>query len=291
MGKIKSTISEERKDEMRRSFVVISSKVDPASANILNSLLANFEFEKTEELFDSSPIYKFENLSLVTIGQEIVRPSSELDVYFGSSDCCYIFASRHRAESGIPSLTGHFTGNFGAADFGGNANEMSRYCPSVLKRYMLELQSMKEKLPKYNITLEAVHHGPTELNKPLMFVELGSSEAEWGDKEAASQIATAIVGSLTNEEDKRYSKCAIGLGGTHYPEKFNKAEFLDSEIAMGAIVPKYSLQYIDGKMMKQIIEKSEEKISIVALDTKGLGKEKGRIIELVNSLGLEILKL
>jgi D-aminoacyl-tRNA deacylase len=261
--------------------------------NIFNCLLDNFGFEKTDLFFDSSPIYKFENLSLVTIRQEIVRPNPDLDIQFGFSDSYFVFVSRHRAESGIPSLTGHFTGNFGAADSGGNSKEMSRYCPSVLKRYMIELQSLKEKLPsKYNVTLEATHHGPTELKKPLMFVELGSSETEWGDKDAATQIAAAIVRSLSNKkEDKRYGKCAIGLGGTHYPEKFSKLEFLDSEIAMGAIVPKYSLQYLDERMMKQIIEKSEEKISIVALDWKGLGKEKSRINELVNSFDLEILKL
>jgi D-aminoacyl-tRNA deacylase len=274
-----------------KCFVLISSRTDPAGTNIFSCLVENFGFEKTEDYLNSSPIYRFQNLFLASMQGEIVNERPELDARFASVDCVYVFLSRHRAESGIPSLTGHFTGNFGAADFGGKPKEIARYSASTLKQYLTELQLLKGRLPpKYNLTLEATHHGPTESKKPLIFIELGSTETEWNDTNASKQIAQALILALSKQE-KRYSKCAIGLGGMHYPEKFNKVEFLDPEIAMGTIVPKYSLENLDEKMMKQIVEKSDERISIAAIDKKGLGKEKNRIIELVDSFGLEILNL
>lgn len=272
-----------------RKIVIVNSSLDPAGTNIFQTLVENFGFDKTDEVFDSSPIYGFQDILLVTTRKEIVKVGSELDRRFGLEDSYYVFISRHRAESKIPSLTAHFTGNFGSAVFGGNPREISKYAPSILKQYMLELQSLREQIPaKYNLTLEATHHGPTDLRRPLMFVELGSSEDQWNDKNAALIIAKALMNCLLKTE-KRYPKCAFGLGGTHYPEKFNKLEFADPDVALGVIVPKYSLEHLDEGMLKQVIDKSEEKISLAALDMKGLGKEKNRIIQIVNSLGLEIL--
>ena len=112
----------------------------------------------------------------------------QLDETFG--DCRYVFISRHRAESGIPSLTAHFTGNFGPATFGGNPSEIAKYSPQLLKNYMIELSSLRNEIDNsYRITLEATHHGPTSLKSPVLFVELGSTEKEWGDVATASLIA------------------------------------------------------------------------------------------------------
>jgi D-aminoacyl-tRNA deacylase len=272
-----------------KEFLIINSQRDPAGTNILQRIIENYEFRKTELSFDSNPVYSYQNIFLASSRKEIVNVGSELDESFGSASFHYIFISKHRAESQIPSLTAHFTGNFGSNDFGGNPREISKYSPSMLKHYLQTLNSMKNEIAKqYNLTLEATHHGPTSLRRPSMFVELGSLPEQWKDEKVAKCIAKALMTSLKTEE--RYDRCAIALGGTHYPEKFNRL-ILETEIALGVVVPKYALESLDGQMLSQIIQKSEEKITIAALDNKGLGKHKNRILELLDPYELEILRI
>jgi D-aminoacyl-tRNA deacylase len=270
-------------------FLIVNSLHDPAGTNIVQAIIEKNSFKKTETTYDSLPVYFGGKVLLATTSKQIVEVGPELDEAFGSEETQYVFVSKHRAESGVPSLTAHFTGNFGSNAFGGNPKEISRYSPSSLKRYMMALSSLRPEIPqKYSITLEATHHGPTSLKRPSMFVELGSTEKEWSDQLAASIVARALLNSL--EDNEHFEKCAIALGGTHYPEKFNKM-ILESEVALGIIVPKYSLESIDESMLSQILKKSEEKITLAIVDSKGLGQFKSRILRLLESQGLEILKV
>ena len=66
---------------------------------------------------------------------------------------------------------------------------------------------------------------------------------------------------------------------------------IESEYAIGTIVPKYSLPYINEKTYKSIIKQTIEKIEYVIIDWKGLGKEKQRIMEIVNKHNLDIIKI
>lgn len=237
-----------------------------------------------DDLFDGCPIYACDNTFLASSRKEIVFVEG-LDEKFDA--CNYIFVSRHRAESGIPSLTAHFTGNFGQATFGGNSREIARYSPARLKNYMRELYSLRSTIPEsYKLTIEATHHGPTDLRWPILFVELGSSESQWIDIKSAERIATALMTSLRSNVE--YRKCAIGVGGTHYPEKFNKF-LLDTEIGLGPVVPKYALEHLDKDLLSQMLSKSDMKIESAIVDRKGLGEHKERVLRLLNSSGLEVI--
>ena len=85
---------------------------------------------------------------------------------------------------------------------------------------------------------------------------------------------------------KEYEKCAIGIGGTHYPEKLNRI-ILDSEIALGPIVPKYALEHFNKKMLEQILSKSDQNVNVALLDSKGLGKYKEDVMKVVEDSHLE----
>ena len=265
--------------------VVISSNKDPAGINIRNALVEALPFRETSEDYDDQPVLSAGTTSLVTTSMDLVYVE-DLDDSF--KDCSYIFISKHRAESGIPSLTAHFTGNFGPSKFGGKPGEIAKFSPSLLKRYLRSLHSLKEEIPKnYSVTLEATHHGPTSLACPELFVELGSSPQEWSDVKAASCIAKALVGSLRSSD--YFEKCAIAIGGTHYPQKFN--EFvLETELALGPIVPKHALEFLNDAMLEQKVRRGDQKITHVLLDMKGLGAHKQRIAKLVNESGLEIIR-
>lgn len=264
--------------------VVVCSLNDPAGSNIRERLLERFPFDMLDEWFDNSPLYSLGNTYLASSRKDIVFVDG-LDQKFG--ECNYVFISRHRAESGIPSLTAHFTGNFGSASFGGNPHEIARYSPAMLKKYMNELNSLRASIPDYyKITIEATHHGPTDLRSPVLFVELGSSEKEWSDIQAADRIATALIASLDSNAECK--KCAIGVGGTHYPDKFNKY-LLESSIGLGPVVPKYALEHLDESLLDQMLSKSDTKVESVIVDRKGLGEHKDRVLQLLKESGLEII--
>src|SRR5918911_2599675 len=134
----------------------------------------------------------------------------------------FIFLSKHRSHSSIPTLTCHFTGNFSADNsYGGNPRQIAISYPSLQKGYLKAITAAKHKVPGYDIVIEATHHGPTSLNKPVLFVELGSSEEQWADNSAAAVICDTLLEMLDNDIDY-CDKVGIALGGTHYPTKFNK---------------------------------------------------------------------
>ena len=80
----------------------------------------------------------------------------------------------------------------------------------------------------------------------------------------------------------------IGIGGNHYPQKYNEL-ILFSNIAFGPIISKYNLAFINEQIMKQAIEKSIEKINRIYVDDKGLGKDKDKVLNILNSQDLEII--
>ena len=231
-------------------------------------------------------MYQKGPLLLVMFDRDIVHPPP-LDEYFNPQ--AYIFLSKHSAESGIPALTAHTTGNFSEeSKHGGNGRELSRVNPALLKNYIMAMAEREKRVPRYQVTIEATHHGPTSLAKPVLFVEIGATEKDWKDKEAASVVAEALVESL--EKPRVWEKTAMGFGGTHYPAKFN--QFLrESDTALSFIVPKYSLEHLDETMMGQMIQKTAAPVRYAAIDWKGMGPQKERVLELIQQFGLEIVRL
>ena len=201
----------------------------------------------------------------------------------------YIFLSKHVSKSGTPTLTCHSTGNYAGNSNGGNSREIAVSYPYLQKQYILHIVNVKSATPNYDIVIEATHHGPTSLKSPVLFVEIGSTEREWTDRNAASIVCDCIL-DVIESDLKCCKKVGIGLGGTHYPIKFNKL-LLESEFGLAAIATKYDLQSIDKNMLGQMIFKSIEKVTHVVVDWKGLGKEKNRIMCLVADTGLDILKV
>ena len=266
--------------------VIVASTTDLASRTLAETLVEGEGFQSTGVNLLGNPVFQKDSFLLVRFEGVIVHPPA-LDDYFNPQ--AYIFLSRHSAESGIASLTAHTTGNFSAdAKFGGAGKELGRADPSLLKNYLIALWEHRNEAKQYVITMEATHHGPTSLQKPVLFVELGSSERYWGDKKAASVVGRALMESL--REKSIWSKVAIGFGGTHYPEKFTKL-LIEGDMAFAFVAPKYALGTVDEKMVGQMIQRSNAPVRYAALDWKGLGPHKERIVSLVKQYGLEEVRL
>ena len=187
----------------------------------------------------------------------------------------FIFATKHKSKAGVKSLCVHPIGNFSKAELGGKDKELVSTMPSYMKNAVLELSKINT-LPDFEIAIEATHHGPY-LEKPCMFIEIGSSENEWKDENAGKIIAEVIL-KIINTKEKH--KCCIVLGGSHYNTVAKKI-ILSTEYAVGHICPKHNLKDLDSEMLKQMIIKNDDKIELAVLDWKGLGDEKQRILELL----------
>ena len=201
-----------------------------------------------------------------------------------------IFASTHKSKNNIPSLSLHAAGNWRSADLGGKEGKICRTSAFVLKYLFQKLEENakknKEIYEKYNITLEATHHGPL-IDIPSCFIELGSLENEWKDEKAAKIIAETIL-SLQNFDKKNYSWIpTIGVGGTHYCPNFNKIQ-LNSNYAISHIIPEHIFP-ITETIIKEAEKKTIENISKVIIDWKGCGKseERKNLLNILEKLGLK----
>lgn len=291
-------------------FTLVASKKDPASSAMAEYLIERIGFSKngqdlnfrsshdsdgkasvtkdySNDIFD---LYVYKNIKLHFSHNSSLLYLDNLDIIY--PDClAFIFLSRHSSESRIPTLTSHFTGNFDANQFGGISRELGMCYPYLQKQYMKEISANRLSVPHYEIVIETTHHGPTSLKKPSLFIEVGSTEKQWADKNAASVVCDSLMNVL--HKINANSSCkyvGIALGGTHYPAKFNQL-LLDSQFGLAAVAARHNLCSVDETMINQMISKSIENVEYAIVDRKGLGKEKSRILELIEKKDLELLEL
>lgn len=259
-------------------YILVASSADLAGATMADYL-------KSEEGFGPDGLSpKYGDITLHVTKESLLALEGLDDVYPDAK--AFVFLSKHRSDSGIPTLTCHCTGNFSDAPFGGNPGEIATAWPSLQKAYLKAITEAK--VPGYDVIIEATHHGPTSLAKPVLFIELGSSEKQWVDKNAAKTMCKCILAVLKGVQPCK--RVGVAIGGTHYPTKFNKL-LLESDFGLAAVASKHNLATIDGRMLDQMISKSSEKVTHIVLDAKGLGSHKDRITKLAESTGLEVVKV
>lgn len=254
-------------------LVVISSG-NEASRNILRSLLsAGIGLEEKEERFWSCTLF-----SMAEYDGRIVDivPSHDAD--------CYIFASTHRSESAKPCFTAHTPGNWGEAGLGGKPRSLNVASAARVAAAVRRMKELSEASPlKWDVAVEVDHHGPT-LSKPVLFVEIGSSEKEWSMEEAGRICAQGVIAAAKAEPA---SEAAIGFGGTHYCPKFTNTVL--SGTLLGHMISGYSLERggVDGEMVRQAIERNDCRITRALLDWKGIkGGARRQLVACLDGLGM-----
>lgn len=265
---------------------IIVSKRDLAGTNIAEILIDKHMFRETNEFFDGYRIYGKNEFELVFGEKDVLY----LDYVSREADV-YVFASRHKSESGYPCLTVHPTGNFtDDVSHGGRPRELCLTNSLLMKAALIQLKRLvNERNLNYMVSYEVTHHGPTNLDRPLFFVEVGSTKENWMDLNACECVADAIM-HLTKPFNVKSESC-IGFGGPHYAPTFTK-NVLSTEIAVGHICPKYSADNLNHEMIHQMMEKTIPKPTKALIDWKGLkGSQRRFIIEALNELNLEVTKL
>lgn len=263
---------------MFSKIAIIICTPDLAAMNVKQQLLTQYHW-KVSGTFEKHPVHTLENnarqVSIYTTDTECIHCEhldEQIDADF------FIFATKHVSKSGIPSLTVHTQGNFGKAEFGGEDRVLAKGSGTFLGNALLKLMEERDKRGlKIDVIQEATHHGPC-LNKPSMFIEIGSSEKEWNNPTLGEVNAAVVHGLVTSALES--FPCALGIGGQHHCPEFTKV-FLKEKIAFIHVCPKYMLASVDQVMILQALEKSVEPIRFVYLDWKGLGAEKERMRSLV----------
>lgn len=261
-----------RQDER---IAIVVSKEDLAGQTIKRVMLKSGLFSKSEELFDGNPVYIYKNFSLI----EVNKLQIFADYLNSFNTSFFVFASRHSSSKGIASLSVHSIGNFSKAQLGGKDNTLVKSSAILSRNYFLALKGFQEEfnLKNFELVPEVTHHGPF-IEKPALFIEVGSSEKEWLNETAANAIAKTIV-EFTSFE-KKNETIAIGLGGTHYAYDF--AKLIEREnYAFSHICPKHSLTYLNHYLLNQMLDKTIEPVTEIVLAWKSLGKEKQKIKALV----------
>jgi D-aminoacyl-tRNA deacylase len=199
----------------------------------------------------------------------------------------FVFLSKHAAESGVLALTCHSTGNFSEAKFGGNNRQVAIPHPHLQKSYLQKLWQNRKDFSEFQITIEATHHGPTDLNKPSIFIEIGTTEKQWNDSTLCNSVAKIVVEIMKSEQ--KSNPVAICFGGTHYPDKFTK-ELIHGKFALGTVIPKHDLDFLDEELFSHILDRNNM-AKTALLDWGGLGQNKQKVLDMLNNTNLEIIRL
>ncbi|MEM2142252.1 MAG: D-aminoacyl-tRNA deacylase [Candidatus Thorarchaeota archaeon] len=267
--------------------MLVCSEKDLASQTIHQALIEEHGFRDTGDLFEGNPVYRRGDMLLITTNRDLIY-CEHLDEHFEAE--AFVFCSRHRSESGRPALLVHSTGNFATdVSLGGLPETLSFSAPSLVSvalRTLYEQQQMRG-LDEFDVTLEVTHHGPTGLKTPLVFVELGSTETHWADREGASAVAEAIVACGSSPMG---TSSAVGFGGPHYASKFTKL-VLGGSYNIGHIASKHVLDAISPDVVKQMVRKSADATRVALIDWKGTSAvQRERFLPVLDEIGLEVVR-
>ncbi len=236
---------------MFKNYLIVASKKDLAGINITTQLsqFGKFNFYLTE-----GDITKTEFLNLEKINQYDL----------------IIFASKHSSKSKEKVITIHPNGYIDKGEF-------SMSSALFNKELFIRLHETAEKFgfKDFKITLEATHHGPI-INKPAVFVEIGSGEQEWKNKRASFIVAKSILTAIKNFNPDEYTEVAIGIGGDHYCKNFNEMQ-LKSNVAISHIIPYYQFP-VEKDKIEEAIKKTYEEVDYILIDKKNLGKKEQKEI-------------
>ena len=256
--------------------VVCSSK-DVASRNIYKLLKDDFGFVQSTDFFDDNFVYKREKDILVLSDKDtiFINPNSL------NADLL-VFASRHKSESGVPTLTVHTTGVFSSdVRFGGLPFTLSQTNAHVNGFAIRRLNELND--PGFKVSLEVTHHGPVT-DKPVVFVEVGSSLKQWNMKSVCNIVAKTCV-SLLDFDNSSSCSPAVGFGGPHYAPKFSDL-VLRGKYDLGHICPKYSVKFLTFDLVKQMVEKTTPRPKVGLIERKSCSR-KVLIKSWLNDLNVE----
>jgi D-aminoacyl-tRNA deacylase len=237
--------------------------------NIRSRLLEKTSWEE-KGVFDGHPVMSNGDFRMIQVDRIHLDEDFVDDRYAlssGESVQAVIFASRHKAESKIPTLTVHPIGNYSSADFGGRPGTLCESSPQLMTSALRTLKAKAQGM-SFEVSFETTHHGPI-LSSPAFYIEIGSYEELWGREDAAEAIAETILAV----KDEGYPT-VVCIGGGHYAPRFTEVA-LSRKVAIGHMAANYALDHLDDAMILQMVAKSDN-AKKVYFHKKGMPRAKYR---------------
>ncbi|OUJ19091.1 D-aminoacyl-tRNA deacylase involved in ethanol tolerance GEK1 [Methanonatronarchaeum thermophilum] len=231
------------------TIIIYISKEDPASYNIKERLLDKTEWT-VEGVFRDGEVFKNDKYLMVVGDRHIDQNGLDKELRENGIDAdCIVFPSRHSSDNGDKLLSIHTPGNLGdEASVGGNPREISCSEPNRIKIALNTLKQLSKKTD-YKTSLEATHHGPSNIEIPTLFIEIGSGEDEWRDPVAGEIVAETIL-NIRDVEKPPIN--GVSVGGGHYAPEQTRL-LLETNIGLGHIMPDYAF---DPEMLELMIKKT-----------------------------------
>jgi D-aminoacyl-tRNA deacylase len=296
-------------------FLIVNSSKDAASLNIRKKFLdsSKYKFSIISDKWDNNVLYKLKAFKETNREKEQFLQNNEIFLGLTNQRLIFldndnfddkiidpdmmIFASRHTSKTGHPSFLVHTTGNWsGDIRYGGKKKELSIGSALMLKAgYQAFLECANKKaVSGFSIDVEVSHHGPTNLKKPLVFMELGSTPKEWHHNYGGMVAANAIINAAIKYsllEKNESQKIGLGFGGTHYAPQFQKL-LQNSDVAISYICPKYYIRSLDKEIIDQMVNKNLEKVDYFILDWSGINSAgKKHLLPLLKQYDIPIKKI
>jgi D-aminoacyl-tRNA deacylase len=266
--------------------LLVSSPEDQASVTIRDELIALGGWEPSG-VFEGSPALVRGDLTLITIPGVHLHCDhidDQVEGELGQRPKEVVFLSRHRAASGQRSLTVHPIGNWDRAEHGGRERELVRAAPDLMTSLLRELKRQAVGLP-FEVTFEVTHHGPY-LETPTLFIEIGSSEASWGDRDAARAIARSLTEVQVMECPR-----AIGIGGGHYAPRFTEVS-LSKRISFGHLLPNHAFDLTDLDDLAAKIDRGMERsgAALAYVHKKSMKRSEATVVtKLISDRGYQVV--
>ncbi|WP_291767779.1 D-aminoacyl-tRNA deacylase [Caldivirga sp. UBA161] len=263
---------------------LVVSRVDEASMGIwsmLNNMVKFREVNANEYLSD---------LALALVSSKDIVYVDEADEWAKVNGVgLLLFLSRHEMRNPKPLITFHTPGNWtNEVELGGKPSQVAISEPRALTNLFREAYRRISELEGYSATLEATHHGPF-VNRPAIFVEIGSTSNEWRDPKAQEFLASLVFDFLNNisryiNDDK---DVAVSIGDLHYTTLIN--HIINGEYDVGHMVPKYVKP--TPTIVRMAVERNNVKPRLGIIHWKSLDAESRVMVEEeLSSLGLTVIK-
>jgi D-aminoacyl-tRNA deacylase len=260
---------------------IVYSVKDPAGSGIAKYLLSELKPVESNVCRGSITCFTGDTFVLGGFSEDVIF-FDFLDERLPQNIEFYLVLSRHSSESRIKSYTVHATGNFSdEALAGGRPRELGIAHPLVEWFLLRALYKLSRDFPgrsNYEVSYEATHHGPTNLSKPVVFIEIGSSLEEWVDSMNHSVIGESVKLLINAYSSIPSCRVCIGVGGGHYPRKHTELA-LNQDYCYGHIASKHVLDYINMETLMKMKEKTCGEVNYVIVEKKGTRLEQRKLIE------------
>ncbi|WP_119816145.1 D-aminoacyl-tRNA deacylase [Halalkaliarchaeum desulfuricum] len=278
---------------------IVVSRADRASEHIGEQLLSLVDWDRltddSRRDADGGGVYYrrpgFELRTFDELHIDMTDPSPAFGTDRRSPEAI-AFVSRHSGETG-PLLTAHFTGNFGGVEFGGREGDLARTAPAIQKRLV---RAFDQHAPDgYDVGIECTHHGPTAIDLPSLFVELGSGEPEWNDPDGAAAVARSVLELVDDQgtptppdllgPDGR-PRQLVGFGGGHYAPRFERI-VRETDWAVGHVGSDWQLDELGAPAASE--EVLEDAFEASRAEHALIEGTKPQLVETVEQLGYRVV--